>query len=150
MKKLICLSFIILLSSCASNTPYSTFRKDNKEDIAFSIGLSSFLVNSFISDKDFKDLTKHVSGIRKYRVLVSKENSTYFKKNFTIFLKNNDLDEIFHITNKNDKVHVYSYQKGGKLKEIIFKIEDEKEIVVLSVEGNLKINDIQDLIVYNE
>ena len=148
MRNLIVLSLVCLLVSCGAKTPYEAFRKENKEDVAMSFGASRFVVNALVRDKEFKSFTQN-SGIKKYHMLVAKENSESLKSNFVDFLKVNNFEEIFHVNTSDGKVYIYSSEKGDKLKEVILKIEDGSQLVLLNLKGDLKINDFGKLTAFN-
>lgn len=150
MKNLIVISLVLVLVSCGVNTPYETFRKENKEEISMSFGVSSFVVNSLVWDKDFRDFRKQISGIKKYSVLVSKSNSTFIKTNFDIFLKHNNYEEIVYTAKGNEKIRIFSFEKGEQLKEVLVEIENDSQVVLVKVQGNLKINYFQELVAFNE
>jgi hypothetical protein len=150
MKNLIVISLVLVLVSCGVNTPYETFRKENKEEISISFGVSSFVVNSLVWDKDFRDFRKQISGIKKYSVLVSKSNSTFVKNNFDTFLKHNNYEEIVYTAKGNEKIRIFSFEKGEQLKEVLVEIENDSQVVLVKVQGNLKINDFQKLVAFNE
>jgi hypothetical protein len=150
MKDIIALSLVLFLVSCGAKTPYEAFRKENKDEVAVSFGASSFVVNTIVRDKEFRNFTKQVSGIKKYHVLISKSNAEFLKSNFDIFLKKNNFEEIFHSANANDKIHIYSFEKGEQLKEVLVEIENGSEILLVKVQGDLKINDLEKLTAFNE
>jgi hypothetical protein len=150
MKNLIVISLVLVLVSCGVSTPYETFRKENKEEISISFGVSSFVVNSLVWDKDFRDFRKQISGIKKYSVLVSKSNSTFIKTNFDIFLKHNNYEEIVYTAKGNEKIRIFSFEKGEQLKEVLVEIENDSQVVLVKVQGNLKINYFQELVAFNE
>ena len=150
MKNLIVISLVLVLVSCGANTPYETFRKENKDEISLSFGVSSFVVNSLVWDKDFRDFRKQISGIKKYKVLVSKSNATFIKSNFDAFLKQNNYEEILYTAKGDEKVRIFSFEKGEQLKEVLVEIENDSQVVLVKVQGNLKINDFQKLVAFNE
>lgn len=150
MKNLIVLSFACLLVSCGVKSPYEAFRKENKKDITMSFGASRFVVNALVRDKEFRKFVQQ-SGIKKYHMLVAKEDSELLKSNFVGFLKDNNFEEIFHSNTADGKVYVYSFEKGDKLKEVIVKIEGGgSQMVLLNVKGDLKISDFEKLTASNE
>lgn len=149
MKNLIVLSFACLLVSCGVKTPYEAFRKENKEDVEMSFGASRFVVNALVRNKEFKSFTQQ-SGIKKYHMLVAKENPKFLKSNFVGFLKDNNFEEIFHANTSDGKVYIYSSEKGDKLKEVILKIEDGSQMVLLNLRGDLKISNFEKLTASNE
>jgi hypothetical protein len=148
MKNLIVLSLVCLLVSCGAKTPYEAFRKENKKDVAVSFGASRFVVNALVRDKEFRNFTQQ-SGVKKYHMLVAKENSELLKSNFVGFLKSNNFEEIFHTNTSDGKIYIYSCEKGDKLKEVIMKIEDGSQVVLLNLRGDLKINDFGKLTAFS-
>jgi hypothetical protein len=150
MKSLIVLSLVLLLISCGVQTPYEAFRKENKEDVAMSFGVSSFVVNTLVWDKDFRAFKKQVSGIKKYHLLVSRQSPLFIKANFDVFLKKNNFKEIFHLTKDHGVVRIFSSEKGEQMKEVVVEIENGSEMVLVKVQGNLKINDFQKLTAFND
>jgi hypothetical protein len=149
MKNLIMLSLVCLLVSCGAKTPYEAFRKENKKEVALSFGASRFVVNALVRDKEFRNFTQQ-SGIKKYHMLVAKDNSELLKSNFVGFLKDNNFEEVFHSNTSDGKIYIYSCEKGDKLKEVIVKIEGGSQMVLLSVQGDLKINDFEKLTAFND
>jgi hypothetical protein len=149
MKNLIMLSLACLLVSCGAKTSYEAFRKENKKEVALSFGASRFVVNALVQDKEFRNFTQQ-SGIKKYHMLVAKDNSELLKSNFVGFLKDNNFEEVFHSNTSDGKIYIYSCEKGDKLKEVIVKIEGGSQMVLLSVQGDLKINDFEKLTAFND
>jgi Na+-transporting NADH:ubiquinone oxidoreductase subunit NqrF len=150
MRNILALWLVLFLVSCGSKTTYEAFRKENKEEVAVCFGASSFLVRTLIGKEEFEDLTRQVSGIKKFHVLVSKPNPEFLKVNFDAFLRKNDFEEIFHVSDANEKIRFYSFAEGEQLKEVIVEIENESGIVLLKVQGDLKINDVENLTAYND
>jgi hypothetical protein len=150
MKNIIALSLALFLVSCGVKTPYAAFKKENKEQVAVSFGASRFLVKTIVGKKEFESLNSQVSGIKKFHILVSKPNPELLKENFKVFLKENDFEEIFQVNNVKDKVRIYSFEKGEDLKELLIEIENDSEIVLLKVQGDLKINDLGSLTAFND
>jgi hypothetical protein len=150
MKNLIVLSIVLVLFSCGTKTPYETFKKENKDEVAISFGASAFVINALIRDKEFREFTKQVSGIKKYQVLVSKSNTVFLKSNFEVFLKKNNFEEIVYSTKGNEKIRIFSFEKREQLKEVLVEIENGSEMVLVKVQGDLKINNFEKLTALNE
>ena len=150
MKNIIALSLALLLVSCGAKTPYEVFKKENKEEVVVSFGVSRFLVKTLIGKKEFESLNNQISGIKKFHILVSKPNPEFLKGNFEVFLKKNDFEEIFQLNNVNEKVRIYSFEKGEELKEVLVEIENGSELVLLKVQGDLKINSFEKLTAFSE
>jgi hypothetical protein len=150
MKNIIALSLALFLVSCGAKTPYEAFKKENKNEVAISFGASRFLVKTLIGKEEFESLNSQVSGIKKFHVLVSKPNPGNLKESFKVFLKENNFEEIIQVNNVNDKVRIYSFEKGEDLKELLIEIENGSEIVLLKVQGDLRINDVENLTAFND
>lgn len=150
MKNLIVLSIVLVLFSCGTKTPYETFKKENKDEVAISFGASAFVINALIRDKEFREFTKQISGIKKYQVLVSKSNTVFLKSNFEVFLKKNNFEEIVYSTKGNEKIRIFSFEKREQLKEVLVEIENGSEMVLVKVQGDLKINNFEKLTALNE
>lgn len=82
--------------------------------------------------------------------MVSKANPGHLKESFKVFLKENNFEEIIQVNNVNDKVRIYSFEKGENLKELLIEIENGSEMVLLKVQGDLKINDVENLTAFND
>jgi len=150
MKKIIVISIVFLLVSCGTTTPYETFREANKEEVALSFGVSSLVVNSLVWNKDFKKVREQISGIKKYHVLISKSNPTFIKTNFDVFLKQNNFQELFYTTKGQERIRFFSQESGNQLQEVLVEIENESELVLVKIQGDLKINDFQQLTAFNQ
>ncbi|MFI2742708.1 DUF4252 domain-containing protein [Zhouia sp. PK063] len=147
MKKLFLLFITgLLLISCGVKTPYDSFRKEHKEDIAFSLGASNFLANMFMNKEDVRELKQVVDGISKYRVLVAKEESSAYLNNEFKKLVHHGYEQLFYVNDKGNTVNLYFFKRGGKIKELIVKVKDNNDFVILSAEGNIKIKDLHGLI----
>lgn len=149
MKKSIGILFVltlVLVTGCSVSTPYATFRKDNKEEITFTIGASSFLTNLFIAEDDIDELKSVVKGIKRYRILVSEDNAAVLDARFKKLVNSNSYEELVHIKENGESVQLFLYRKRNKIKEILCKVKDDDDFVVLSVEGNLKVKDVSNLI----
>jgi hypothetical protein len=83
-------------------------------------------------------------------VLVSKSNAAFIKSNFDAFLKQNNFEEIVYTAKGNEKIRIFSFEKGEQLKEVLVEIENDSQVVLVKVQGNLKINDFQKLVAFNE
>ncbi|MDG3581032.1 DUF4252 domain-containing protein [Galbibacter pacificus] len=148
MRKIAILAAVsFLIVSCGASTPYDSFRKENKKDIAFSLSASNFLVKMFVDDEDFREINKVVSGIHKYRVLISEEESSqYLENEFDDFVQRKGYESLMYVNSDGSKVGLFYYQKRNKIKEVLLKVKDDEDFVVLSAEGNIKIKDLDRLV----
>ncbi|EIJ39020.1 DUF4252 domain-containing protein [Galbibacter orientalis] len=147
MKKVLIIAVVAtFFASCGASTPYDSFRKENKEDIAFSLSASNFLVNMFVDDDDFKELNQVVSGISRYRVLVGAEVGTEnLERKFNKFVSQKGYESLMFVNSDGARVGLYYFEKRNKIKEVIMKVKDDKDFVIISAEGNIKIKDIDGL-----
>ncbi|MCM5661483.1 DUF4252 domain-containing protein [Galbibacter mesophilus] len=140
------LAVAIIMVSCGASTPYDSFRKENKDDIAFSLSASNFLVNMFVDDEDLKELNEVVSGISKYRVLVGQEvSSSSLETQFNNFVSKKGYESLMYVNSDGARVGLYYFERRGKIREILMKVKDDEDFVVLSAEGNIKIKDLDKL-----
>lgn len=147
MRKLFLVVIIgVLLGSCASRTPYDTFREENKEEITFSINASSFLVNMFVDREELQEFKSVVSGIKKYRVLVGSDYAEELNKSFDNLVNTKGYERLFYVKNNGENVQLYLYKRGGKIKEVICKVKGDENFVVLSAQGNIKVKDMDTLV----
>lgn len=147
MKKLVLFFGIaVLLSSCASRTPYDTFREENEEEITFSINASNFLVNMFVDREELQEFKSVVSGIKKYHVLVASEYAEELNQRFDKLVNTKGYERLFYVKNNGENVQLYLYKKAGKIKEVICKVKGDENFVVLSAQGNIKVKDMDKLV----
>ncbi|GLB51155.1 hypothetical protein NBRC110019_01940 [Neptunitalea chrysea] len=147
MKKVLLLMVsLFVLVACGTKTPYQTFRNENKEAIDFSLNVSSFIGDSIVEKAYVNDLKRVVSGIRKYRVVVAKSNTSELNIRFKKLVNSKTYEQLAGFSNNGGSVELYFYKKGGKIKEAVCKIKNNDNFVVLSAEGNLKIKDLGKLV----
>ncbi|QLE01798.1 DUF4252 domain-containing protein [Galbibacter sp. BG1] len=140
------LSAAFLLVSCGASTPYDAFRKENKKDIAFSLSASNFLVNMFVDEEDLKELNEVVGGISRYRVLVGeKVSAEYLESEFNTFIAKRGYESLMYVNSDGSRVGLYYFEKRGRVREVIMKVKDDEDFVILSAEGNIKIKDLDKL-----
>ncbi|SFU49502.1 protein of unknown function [Pustulibacterium marinum] len=146
MKKLfLFFGIAIILSSCASHTPYDTFREENEEEITFSINASNFLVNMFVDKSDLQEFKSVVSGIKKYRVLVGSDYAEELNHRFDDLVNTKGYERLFYVKKNGENVQLYLYKRHNKIKEVICKIKGDENFVVLSAQGNIKVKDVDKL-----
>jgi Domain of unknown function (DUF4252) len=139
MKKLILVFFPLLLISCGVKTPYDTFRKEHRKDIDISLGASSFLAHLFMDNEDIKEYKEIVDGISKYRVLISHKNTDRLNQHFKDFVAEKGYKELFYVKDDEATITLYLYKHRNKIREVIFKVNNTNDFVMVSAEGNLKI-----------
>lgn len=145
MKKLFFVfSALVLLSSCGVKTPYDTFREENEEDLVFSLGASKFITHLFVDKGDLDEYKKIVDGVSKYRVMVFDKRAKGLNKRFDDFVSGKGYEQLFYLKDDGTLVNLYLYNRFGKTKEVIFRVHDEDDLLIISAEGNnIKIGDIR-------
>ena len=135
MKKVILVVAVLFLVSCGVKTPYDTFRKVNKDNTELSFGVPNFMLRNVVFDEDVKEITKKMVGIKKWRLLVSKEAVSDFDPTFTTFVHQNKYEELLKVSRENNTIHVYTYAQAGKTKEALLKVYNGNHLVIISAEG---------------
>ncbi|MEL4307974.1 DUF4252 domain-containing protein [Joostella sp. CR20] len=137
----------VLCVSCGASTPYSTFRKENKDQIAITLSASNFLVSMFVDKDDLSELKEVVSGIHRYRILVGDEAfSNELESKFSKFVGKKGYESLMYVNSDGSKVSLYYYERKNKIKEVLMRVKDDEDFVVLSAEGNIKIKDMEGLV----
>lgn len=145
MKKLFLLALVVLFSSCASNTSFNTFYKDNHENSDFSLGLNSSLIRAFIPDEDMEDIKPILKKAKHVRILVFSENSAKMSSKFSKFIKRSNFDKLVKIKDDSDKLSLYALEEKDKIKEIVVEIYSDGDLVLLGLKTNLSQKDIEKL-----
>ena len=141
MKKLTILLSIVVLSSCASQTSFNSFYKNNNEHSDFAMGLNSSLIASFLSDDD-EDVKNLLKKAKHVRVKVFSDNYDQMNSKFNKFIKRSKFDKIVKIKEDNDHVSLYSIDEKDRIKEIVVQISTGDELVLLGLKTNLSHEDL--------
>lgn len=149
MKKLLILTLVVVLSSCATNTSFNTFYKNNSQHSDFAMGLNSSLIGSFLSndDEDVKDLLKKAKHVR---IMVFSDNYDQMNTKFNKFIKHSRFDKLVKIKNDDNNIRIFSLEEKDKIKEIVVQISTGDELILLGLKTNLTQEDLADLIEKNE
>lgn len=149
MKKLLILTLAVVLSSCATNTSFNTFYKNNNQHSDFAMGLNSSLIGSFLSDddEDVKDLLKKAKHVR---IMVFSDNYDQMNTKFNKFIKHSKFDKLVKIKNDDNNIRIFSLEEKDKIKEIVVQISTGDELILLGLKTNLTQEDLADLIEKNE
>lgn len=141
----LCFLGMILFVSCGIRTPYDTFRDDHREEVVFSLGASKVLAHMFMDNDDLAEFKEIVDGVSKYTILVFDGNSGNLQKSFNDFTSKKGYEKLFYLKSDGTAVDLYTYNRSGKLREVIFKVNDGKDdMVIISAEGkNIKIGNVQ-------
>jgi len=142
MKKLVLLTAFIVLSSCATQTSFNTFYKENNQDSELAIGLNSSLVNSFLPDEDFEEVKHLLKKAKHYRIMVFSENTNQIEKKFAKFIKHSSFDKIVKVKDDGDNLSVYTLDENAIIKEIVVEIFDGDDLILLGLKTNLNQDDL--------
>lgn len=142
MKKIILLAAFVIFSSCATNTSFNTFYKENNHDSDFAMGLNSTLLNSFLPREDFEEVKHLMKKAKHYRIMVFSDNSEQMEKKFNKFIHRSTFDKIVKIKDNDDRISLFSLEENEKIKEIIIEIYDGEDLILLGLKTNLSQDDL--------
>lgn len=142
MKKLSLIALLVVLCSCGVSTPYDTFKEDNKDAITFSVSTSAFLAHMFIDEDDVHEIKSVVHGVKRYKVLVADDKAELLEAKFKELAKSGAYEKLFYLNEQGNNVTLYMYKKKDKIREILLKVKEGNDFVLVSVRGNLKIKDV--------
>lgn len=147
MKKISSLIVIsLLLLSCASRTPYKTFKKENRSSADVSIGVPAFLAHLFIPKEDIGELREVVNGVRSYHVMVVTKNTHIVAQNFNELVHSSGYDRMFYLQEDGSKIDFYVLEKKNKIKEVVLKLKEGNDLVIVNMRGNILINKLPEAI----
>lgn len=136
MKKLALLLSLAVLSSCASQTSFNTFYKNNNEYSDFSLGLNSSLISSFLSDDD-EDVKELLKKAKHVRVMVFSDDSEQMNSKFNKFVNRSTFDRLVKVKENDESINLYSLEADKKIKEIVVQISTGDELILLGLKTNL-------------
>lgn len=145
MKKLAFLLSVIVLSSCATNTSFNTFYKNNNHESDFAMGFNSSLIAGFLDD-DNEDVKKLLKKAKHVRVMVFSDNYDQMNSKFNKFINRSKFDKLIKIKDDDDNVSLYSIDEKDKIKEIIVQISTGDELVLLGLKTNLTHDDLNKMV----
>lgn len=140
---------VVFVSSCATNTSFNTFYKDNQEDSEFSFGLSSSLIANFLPDEDMEDIKPLLKKAKHVRILVFEENAEDKAKKFDRFIKKSPFEKLVKMKDDDDQLAFFTLEEKEKIKEIVLEISTEDELVLLGLKTNLTQQDLDKLMESN-
>ena len=146
MKKLLLLLIVVLASSCASNTSFNTFYKDHQEDSDFSLGLSSSLVASFLSDEDAEDIKPLLKKAKHVRILVFTEQAEDKTAAFHKFINRSKFEKMVKIKDDEDQLAFFTLEKEDRIREIALEISSGDDLILLGLKTNLTQSDLEALV----
>ncbi len=145
MKKLFLLLSLVVFTSCATHTSFNTFYKNNQHESDFSLGLNSSLIRGFLPDEDFEDVKPLLKKAKHIRILVFSDNAEHMNLKFDKFIKRSTFEEVVKIKDDNDKINFFILENKDKIKEVVFQISSDGDLVLLGLKTNLTQKDIDKL-----
>ena len=140
------LVMVLLLTSCASKTAFSSFYADNKKDCDFSISSPAFVANLFIPKEDVKEYKDLFKKVKHYKIMVFSEASKNLDNRFNRFMKQQNYVSIFRINQNGEQVQLYFLQNKDVIKEIVLKVKSDNDYVLLGLKTNLSEQDFNRII----
>jgi hypothetical protein len=138
MKKyLIALVGILLLSSCATKSNFSSFYKSNRSESDFSINAPAFFVNVFVPKEDLGEYKDLIKNVKKYKVMTFSKENERLERNFRRLIKNGNYASVLKVNEDGEKVDIYFLNDGETIKEIILRVKSDDEYVLLGLKTNL-------------
>ena len=149
MKKLAFLLSVVVLTSCASQTSFNSFYKNNNEHSDFAMGLNSSLIASFLSDDD-EDVKELLKKAKHVRVMVFSDNSDQINSKFNKFINRSKFDKLVKVKEDDDNISLFTIDEHDKIKEIVVQISTGDELVLLGLKTNLTHEDLAELFKEND
>ena len=147
MKKCIAIAIVtVFLTSCATKSSFHSFYEENKTESDFSISSPAFIANMFIPKEDIKEYEDLFSKVRHYRVMIFSKSATTLDKKFNRFIKSKNYTSVFKISQNGEKIQFYFLKKGDVIKEMILKVKDGNDFVLLGIKTNISEYDFNTIV----
>ena len=141
MKNILFLIAVAILTSCAAQTSFNNFYKENNDNSDFSIGFSNSIVGSFLSDDD-EEMKELIKKAKHTRIMVFSDNWEKTNSNFTKFIKRSGFDKLVKIRDNDDNISLFIREEKELIKEIVVQISTGDELVLLGLKTNLTHDDL--------
>jgi len=135
--KILLIVTVILLTSCASKSSFTSFYVENKESSNFSISTPAFFANLFIPKDDVKEYEDLFKKVRHYKLMIFSKGSMSLDKKFDRFIKQKNYISIFRINQNGDKVQFYLLKNKNRIREIVMKIKNDGSLTLLGLKTNI-------------
>ena len=140
------LAAIVLFSSCASNTSFHSFYKENKNASEFSISSPAFLVKMFIEKDDLQEFKPLFNKVKHFKVLVFESDKKQVDKRFRKFVKKRKYDTLFRVTDNGTIVQLYVSNKKDNIKEVVLRVKEGTSYYLLGLKTNIKQRDLDKIL----
>ena len=147
MKKYFAIIIVtLLLTSCATKSSFHSFYKENKKESDFSISSPAFIANLFIPRDDVQEYEALFKNVRHYKVMIFSESSTTLDKKFNRFINSKNYTSIFRISQNGEKIQFYFLKNGNQIREMILKVKNDTDFVLLGLKTNISENDFNTIV----
>ena len=127
----------IVLVSCGTNTTYQSFYKENREFAQFAIGTPAFIANIFIPKEELDEYGELLKKMRHYKVMIFEENNDELNNLFNSFVQKRNYTSLVRVQENGNKVHFFYLKQNDLIKEMVLKVQDENEFVLIGVKTKL-------------
>lgn len=139
------LGLSILFSSCSSNHSFSSFFKENKEDIQIHVNAPKWLTMLFVPSDDKAEVKRFSKGIKKVKLMVTEnENAENMSKSFDLFTKEHGYTPYMYINDHDEQINLMAKQNGDYITEIVLKYDSSDETVLIGLLGKMHLSTFKD------
>ncbi|ROI01006.1 DUF4252 domain-containing protein [Chryseobacterium sp. G0240] len=145
-----------MLQSCmVSGKPNMEFFSDSGYDFKgakmTSFNVPVFLAKPYIKralreDGESEEVISLVKKVSKIKILTIENGSREMLKDYTQYLNNHDYEDWATIKHDGENVNVRVKQNGDAIKNMLFTVNSDKEMVFVDVKGNFTAEDISKMI----
>ena len=136
----------LLFSSCASNTSFHSFYKENKTASEFSISSPAFLVKMFIEKDDLQEFKPLFNKVKHFKVLVFESDKKQVDRRFKKFVRKRKYDTLFKVTDDGTIVQLYVSNKKDNIKEVVLRVKEGTSYYLLGLKTNIKEQDFDKIL----
>jgi hypothetical protein len=127
-----------LIWSCRSNHAFSSFYKENKDDIQVHINAPKWLTLLFVPSDEKAEIKRFSKGIRKVKLMMSEnDNANDLSKSFEHFTSQNGYTPYVYINDENEHINLMAKHKGDYITELVLKYDSYDETVLLGLLGKM-------------
>lgn len=150
MKNIVLLVALFVLPMCSygQKSVKSFYNKYKKYENVTSVKLQGWVIKlaaKFTDDDDAKKAARHIS---KLRVLSMENGNLVTKQDYKALLKSirkDRFEDLMMIREGAMKVNIYVKEKDDEITNVLLIVNDVKDFVMISLEGKLKLEDLEDL-----
>jgi len=137
---------ILTLSSCASNTSFNSFYKENRSVSEFSINSPAFLVKMFLDKDDLQEFKPLFKKVKHFKVLIFENDEKLVDKKFRRFVKKRNYETLFKVTDEGTNVQLYVSNKKDRIKEVVLKVKEGKSYYLIGLKTNITEKDFDKML----